>query len=449
PPTYYYASDGRSFTSSSDRDSYQSQLNEIARQESIRQEQIRQEQERQRLAAEEAVRQEAARVAAENESRQKAASVGVELPPNWFQLGAQDKVNWLVGAKVSEQQLRGYGIPQSDIEAIKQYGYYDVRAKEEADRLAAEQKAARQEAAIQEAERIATQQAATSGGQSTVSGKTGGNNMATFYSNKGQYTADQIRDFINSPNFFKDEDIQYLVNQKLIRPSDDPGVLKQRATYYGLTQLLGMPESEANSAMAAVFPQGGQEDVNALAKLYEQSMITGVPTGALEEAAAKLGLYGTTDSYDIQRILAERGSTNAAVTGGGPSPEAIVQYGPTVAKTGEGNLIFSPNYDAPGSETNRYALAQAVTGAKTDAEKAAALAEATKQQQAMDAAARAATDARLQQIMSDREKAMALGLPPSTDMSGLSALSKYDFSKAAPQLRMAGMYANPLLMPTN
>ena len=107
----------------------------------------RQEAERQRLAVE-AARQEAARIAEENESRQKAASVGVELPPNWFQLGTQDKVNWLVGAKVSEEQLRGYGTPRSDIEAIKQYGYYDVRAKEEADRLAAEAFKSRSETGI-------------------------------------------------------------------------------------------------------------------------------------------------------------------------------------------------------------------------------------------------------------------------------------------------------------
>ena len=88
--------------------------------------------------------------------------------------------------------------------------------------------------------------------------------MATFYGNKGQYTDKQIRDFIcdyyTTPK--GKEDIQYSVNQGLIRPSDDPGVLTQRAAYYGLTQLLGMPESEASSAMAAVFPKGTKEDVD-------------------------------------------------------------------------------------------------------------------------------------------------------------------------------------------
>ena len=48
-----------------------------------------------------------------------------------------------------------------------------------------------------------------------------------------------------------------------------------------------------------------------------------------------------------------------------------------------------------------------------------------------------------------QERANAMGLPPNVSSAGLSELAKYDFSKAAPQLRMAGMYANPLLMPTN
>ena len=56
------------------------------------------------------------------------------------------------------------------------------------------------------------------------------------------------------------------------------------------------------------------------------------------------------------------------------------------------------------------------------------------------------TGAGLNAIMQQRFDAM--GLPPGTDLSPLNALSKYDFSKAAPQLRMAGTYTNPLLMPT-
>ena len=218
--------------------------------------------------------------------------------------------------------------------------------------------------------------------------------MATFKSNKGEFTDDQIREYIRDN--FNEDTYKYLVNQKLIRPSDDPEELKQRATYYGLTQLLGMPESEAAAAMASVFEKGSKADLDELARLYERSMIIGVPTSALQEAAAKVGLTST-DSYDIQRFLADRGITSSAVTKGTPSYESIVELGPQInAKDNPiqgGNLIFQPGYDAPGSDTNIYDLAKSIT-AETDATTRTELeASARAEQDRMNAAAKAEAEA--------------------------------------------------------
>lgn len=218
--------------------------------------------------------------------------------------------------------------------------------------------------------------------------------MATFKSNKGEFTDDQIRKYVQD-NFNADT-YKYLVNQKLIRPSDDPEELKQRATYYGLTQLLGMPDSEARAAMASVFEKGSKADLDELARLYERSMIIGVPTSALQEAAAKVGLTST-DSYDIQRFLADRGITSSAVTKGTPSYESIVELGPQInAKDNPiqgGNLIFQPGYDAPGSNTNIYDLAKSIT-AETDATKRAELEKTAQAEQAkMNTAAKAEAEA--------------------------------------------------------
>jgi hypothetical protein len=278
--------------------------------------------------------------------------------------------------------------------------------------------------------------------------------MATFYSNKGQYTDDQIRDFVNT--YYNTEqgqkDIQYLVNQGAILRSDDPNVLNQRAAYYGLTQILGMPQSEATAAMAAVFPSGGASEVDALAKVYEKSMLGGVSQDELDRAAGAVGLYET-DPFSIERVLESRGYKFGApgsgeLEKGYPSAAAIVESGQRIADAGVGNMIFTPEYNPPGSDTNRYDLAESIVKAPDAAAKAKAIELANAQQAAMNTAAQAAAQAKVDQIMADRAQAMALGLPPSTDMSGLSALSKYDFSKAAPQLRMAGAYAEPLVMPT-
>jgi hypothetical protein len=278
--------------------------------------------------------------------------------------------------------------------------------------------------------------------------------MATFYGNKGQYTDTQIRDFVNT--YYNTEqgqkDIQYLVNQGAILRSDDPNVLNQRAAYYGLTQILGMPQSEATAAMAAVFPSGGASEVDALAKVYEKSMLGGVSQDELDRAAGAVGLYET-DPFSIERVLESRGYKFGApgsgeLEKGYPSAAAIVESGQRIADAGVGNMIFTPEYNPPGSDTNRYDLAKAIVEAPDAAAKAKAIELANTQQAAMNTAAQAAAQAKVDQIMADRAQAMALGLPPSTDMSGLSALSKYDFSKAAPQLRMAGAYAEPLVMPT-
>lgn len=218
--------------------------------------------------------------------------------------------------------------------------------------------------------------------------------MATFKSAKGDLTDDQIRDYIRD-NFNADT-YKYLVNQKLIRPSDDPEELKQRATYYGLTQLLGMPDSEAAAAMASVFEKGSKSDIDELARLYERSMIIGVPTSALQEAAAKVGLTST-DSYDIQRFLADRGITTSAVAKGTPSYESIVELGPQInAKDNPiqgGNLIFQPGYDAPGSDTNIYNLAKSITSETDPAKRAELEASARAEQDRMNAAAKAKAEA--------------------------------------------------------
>lgn len=124
---------------------------EAARQEAIRQEQIR----AQQLAAQqEAARQEAARIAAEQQTaRDKAASVGVNLPSNWFDFSGEDKAKWLTSAKVTEGQISQI-VGASGLDALKQYGYYDVLAREAAAAEAARAEAARQEAARVEAARI-------------------------------------------------------------------------------------------------------------------------------------------------------------------------------------------------------------------------------------------------------------------------------------------------------
>lgn len=94
-PTYYYASDGTAFLDAGQRDAYQNSL------PTQRSEQ--------------------------DETRAKAASVGVNLPSNWFQIGPQEKVNWLIGSKVTEGQLRAFGTPEPEIQSLKDlYGYYDA-----------------------------------------------------------------------------------------------------------------------------------------------------------------------------------------------------------------------------------------------------------------------------------------------------------------------------------
>lgn len=217
--------------------------------------------------------------------------------------------------------------------------------------------------------------------------------MATFKSAKGDLTDDQIRKYVNE-NFNADT-YKYLVNQGLIRPGNEDE-LKQRATYYGLTQLLGMPDSEAAAAMASVFEKGSKADLDELARLYERSMIIGVPTSALQEAAAKVGLTST-DSYDIQRFLADRGITTSAVAKGTPSYESIVELGPQInAKDNPiqgGNLIFQPGYDAPGSDTNIYNLAKSITSETDPAKRAELEASARAEQDRMNAAAKAKAEA--------------------------------------------------------
>lgn len=252
--------------------------------------------------------------------------------------------------------------------------------------------------------------------------------MATFRSNKGEFTDDQIRQYV-ADNFNKDT-YAYLVNQGLIRPGNEDE-LKQRATYYGLTQLLGMPESEAAAAMASIFEKGSQEDLNNLAKLYERSMIIGVPTSALQEAAAKVGLTST-DSYDIQRYLADRGINTSAVAKGTPSYESIVELGPQInAKDNPiqgGNLIFQPGYDAPGSDTNIYNLAKGIVS-ETDPARRAELEQAAQaEQDRINAAARANAEAeanakRLANVKPDPNdyKASVVGAP-GVDFKGSTGL---------------------------
>ena len=155
PVSYYapthYAFDGTGFYSEYDKNVYETQ--------------VRAEQQRiadARAAAERAEQQRIAdeKLAAEQQdARNKAASVGVNLPANWFSLSPQNKADWFVSQSVTEGQLLGAGVPESDIRYMQQHlGYYDVKAKQEADRQEA------QRLANEEAERqriaIAQQEAA-------------------------------------------------------------------------------------------------------------------------------------------------------------------------------------------------------------------------------------------------------------------------------------------------
>lgn len=242
--------------------------------------------------------------------------------------------------------------------------------------------------------------------------------MATFYGNMinqlpgelqgtNQYSADQIRSFAdaNYNDPFNNPGIQWLVNQGLIRPSNDADELSQRATYYGLTQLLGMPESEANAAMAAVYPTGADEDLEQLAALYEQSMLGGVPTSQLQEAAANVGLYEA-DPFSIERVLESRGfqfgeQGSGELERGYPSALAIVEAGQQIADSGVGNMIFTPEYDALGSDTNRYELAQGIVNAEDEAAKLAARTLANTQQTSMNAAAKASAEGKAQSVQNE------------------------------------------------
>jgi len=155
PVSYYapthYAFDGTGFYSEYDKNVYETQ--------------VRAEQQRiadARAAAERAEQQRIAdeKLAAEQQdARNKAASVGVNLPANWFSLSPQNKADWFVSQSVTEGQLLRAGVPESDIRYMQQnLGYYDVKAKQEADRQEA------QRLANEEAERqriaIAQQEAA-------------------------------------------------------------------------------------------------------------------------------------------------------------------------------------------------------------------------------------------------------------------------------------------------
>lgn len=121
---------------------------EAERVEAARIEQERIEAARQEAARQEAARVEAARIATEQQSTRDAASaVGVNLPSNWFDFSAEDKARWLTDAKVTEGQILQIA-GASGLDALKEYGYYDVPAK-----LAAEAEAARLESERQQAEK--------------------------------------------------------------------------------------------------------------------------------------------------------------------------------------------------------------------------------------------------------------------------------------------------------
>jgi len=123
PAPTFTATDGTVFSSENDRNVYQKNIEAAAEAQRIA---LEQQIEQQRIAT--------AQREQETKERDQASAVGINLPENWFQLDTQDKVDWLVGAKVTEGQLRDYGVTQTDLDALKkEYGYYDAPAKEAAE----------------------------------------------------------------------------------------------------------------------------------------------------------------------------------------------------------------------------------------------------------------------------------------------------------------------------
>lgn len=231
--------------------------------------------------------------------------------------------------------------------------------------------------------------------------------MAEFIGSSGSFTDQQIRDVVNTfaSDPYNNPDIRFLLSQGLISDKDfrtgdqlSPEDLAKRATVYALQQALGMPQGEAEAAMATAFidPVEDQAALQDLAAAYEQSMLGGISNEDYLAAAGRAGLTSV-DQYDVMRLL-EAGDMLSEPGSGGleagyPSAPAIVEAGQRIADSGVGNMIFTPEYDAPGSDTNRYQLAQAIVDAQDQLAKDAALRNATQQQAAMnDAASNAAED---------------------------------------------------------
>lgn len=120
PAPTFTATDGSTFTSESQRDAHQQQLEAIAADA--------------RSAVDASVRAsieaQANKYVEEKTIRNEAAAVGVNLPQNYFDLNQKDQVSWLVNNNVTEKQLTDYGLTKTDIDLLKTaFGYYDAPAR--------------------------------------------------------------------------------------------------------------------------------------------------------------------------------------------------------------------------------------------------------------------------------------------------------------------------------
>ncbi|NDG31068.1 hypothetical protein EB118_13500 [bacterium] len=288
--------------------------------------------------------------------------------------------------------------------------------------------------------------------------------MATY----NGYTTDQLRNFVNqyfsNPN---SADIQFLRNQGLI-PNTNPDTL----LYYGLTNILGFTPSQAQAAVSDVFAASPSPEPGTAAKeagitlpsnwfsLTPQQQVDWYASQPLDTTnlykffntpITELGLSSgiTSDEQGIIDLVTGAKSSLANRTFGGTLYDTAelanqAKAADIAARTFGGALY--PSVEA--ANTAKAAdLAARTYGGKVYDTVTLANAARTAPPPTSNTNTNTNTNTGLNALM--QERANAMGLPPNVSSAGLSELAKYDFSKAAPQLRMAGTYLNPLLMPTN
>jgi len=415
-PTYYYASDGSSYTSPGERDS---RNNYLAQQEAIR------------VAQETASRTfngvvyptvEAANTAkSQYDIRQQATNAGITLPDNWFSLDATERFNWVVNSGATTDQLKSYGIDDATIaEVVKARTpppapVDTVVSGSGQDTVSGGGQSTTGGSSNQDAIDTAIQ----TGNQGTTSG--GSNNVATTYTASDGMVFDTAAQKDAYEN-------QLAINAAIRSTASGLGVTlpeawnfmtpQQQVDWYVTNKIPAEKLKDFFSTDIKEIPGSGTytPEEKALVDLITQRQAGSTGT------TTTTGTGGTGGTTTTTGTGGTGGTTTTTGTGGTGGTTTTTGTGGTTTTTGTGNTTTGTGNTTTTTGTGNTTTTTGTGGTTTT------------------------TGAGLNAIMQQRFDAM--GLPQGTDLSPLDTLSKYDFSKAAPQLRMAGAYAEPIVMPT-